>query len=175
MTHMTDKSDSGVSLTVVYQGWNDFQRDLLKAVVPLSPEQWALPLAPHHWPISRLVQHIVGDRVWWFSGWMGEGEPELAALARWDEEGQPVRSPSELVSALEATWGMIEHTLSRWTVADLGEVFEPPASLTEEERQIFGPCTRQDIIIHVFRHDIHHGGELALAMGGYHLPTIWAS
>jgi uncharacterized damage-inducible protein DinB len=51
-------------------------------------------------------------------------------------------------------------------------VFEPPA---EAERTIFGPSTRQEIIFHVLRHDIHHGGELAVGMGGYHLPTIWAS
>ena len=160
-------------LAVVYQGWDTYQRDLLKAVAPLTPEQWALPAAPHHWPIARIVQHIVADRVWWFHGWMGEGSPEVGALARWDEEGQPLRSPAELVAGLEATWGVIEAALARWTVADLGHVFDPPATLSEAEREAFGSCTRQWIIWHLLRHDIHHGGELAVGMGGYHLPTIW--
>lgn len=86
-----------------------------------------------------------------------------------------MHSTAELVAGLEATWGMIEKALARWTVADLGQVFDPPASLTDRERELFGPCTRQEIIWHVLRHDMHHGGELAVGMGGYGLPTIWGS
>lgn len=84
-----------------------------------------------------------------------------------------MHSAAELVAGLEATWGMIERTLARWTVADLGQAFDPPATLTESERQFWGPRTRQWIIWHVLRHDIHHGGELAVGMGRYRLPTIW--
>ncbi len=164
-------------LSVLYQGWDGYQRDLRKSVVPLSNEQLALPVAPTHWPIGMLVQHILNDRIWWFNVWMGEGGPEVAAFMRWEEEaaGQSLHSAAELVAGLEATWGMIERALARWTVADLGEVINPPATLTEAERKIFGPSTRQEIVFHVLRHDIHHGGELAVGMGGYGLPTIWGS
>ncbi|MGZ3667994.1 MAG: DinB family protein [Ktedonobacterales bacterium] len=172
---MTAMTEHALPLAVVYQGWDAYQRDLYKAVAPLSHEQWALPVAPHHWPIARIVQHIVADRVWWFYGWLGEGSPEVGALARWDEEGQPVRSPAELLAGLEATWGVIEGALARWTPADLGQVFDPPATLTEAERNAFGSCTLQWILWHMLRHDIHHGGELALGMGEYHLPTIWGA
>jgi uncharacterized damage-inducible protein DinB len=176
---MTDAMTTphAVSLTVVFQGWDGFQRNLLKAVAPLSPEQLALPVAPTHWPIGMLVQHILNDRIWWFHVWMAEGSPEVAAYMHWEEqkEGRSVHSPAELVAGLEASWNMITGTLARWTVADLAYVFEPPASLTEAERTLFGPNTRQEIIFHVLRHDIHHGGELALGMGGRQLPTIWAS
>ncbi len=68
---------------------------------------------------------------------------------------------------------MIERSLAKWTAADLDFLFPSPPELTEEERAIFGSRTRQWIIFHVLRHDIHHGGELALGMGGYDLPTIW--
>jgi uncharacterized damage-inducible protein DinB len=166
-------TESALPLAVVYQGWDTFQRDLLRAVKPLSAEQWALPVAATHWPIDRLVQHIVADRAWWFHLWMGEGGADAASIARWDEEEQPVRSAAELVTGLEATWSIIESALARWTVADLGQIFSPPPSLTEAERKAFGPSTRQEILFHVLRHDIHHGGELAVGMGGYHLPTIW--
>jgi uncharacterized damage-inducible protein DinB len=54
-------------------------------------------------------------------------------------------------------------------------VVNQPEALTERERKIFGPSTRQWIIMHVLRHDIHHGGELAVGMGSHHLPTIWGS
>ena len=94
---------------------------------------------------------------------------------RWEEEdeGRSVHSAAELVAGLEATWAVIERTLARWTVEDLGHVIDPPATLTERERAMFGPSTRQEIIFHVLRHDIHHGGELAVGMGAQHLPTIW--
>jgi uncharacterized damage-inducible protein DinB len=164
-----------IPLTGVYQGWDTFQRDLREAIAPLSTEQLALQVAPTHWPIGMLVQHIVNDRIWWFDLWMREGTPEVAAFMHWEEEqeGKSVHSAAELVAGLDATWGMIRGTLARWTIADLGYVFDPPASLTEAERQIFGPSTRQEIIFHVLRHDMHHGGELAVGMGGYDLPTIW--
>jgi uncharacterized damage-inducible protein DinB len=168
-------SEQAPTLAAVYQGWDRFQRDLVKAVAPLSPEQLALPVGPNHWPIGMLVQHILNDRLWWFHVWMGEGGPEAAAYMHWEEEeeGRSVHSAAELVAGLEATWGMIEAALTRWTIADLDYVVDQPASLTERERAIFGPSTRQWIIFHVLRHDIHHGGELAVGMGGQHLPTIW--
>jgi uncharacterized damage-inducible protein DinB len=170
-------TEHAVPLTSIYQGWDRYQRDLLKAVAPLSTEQLALPVAPTHWPIGMVVQHILNDRVWWFDLWMGEGGPEVASFMHWEEEqeGRALHTAAELVAGLEVTWGMIERTLARWTVADLGQVFDPPATLTDRERQLFGASTRQEIIWHVLRHDMHHGGELALGMGGYHLPTIWGS
>jgi uncharacterized damage-inducible protein DinB len=168
-------TERAISLATVYHGWDRYQRDLLNAIAPLSPEQLALPVAPSHWPIGMLVQHILNDRIWWFHLWMGEGSPEVAAFMHWEEEeeGRSVHLADELAAGLEATWGMIEGALARWTVADLAQVFEPPASLTEAERAIFGPSTRQEIIFHVLRHDIHHGGELAVGMGGHQFPTIW--
>lgn len=167
--------EQAVPLTSVYQGWDRFQRDLLKAVAPLSSEQLALPVAATHWPIGMLVQHILNDRIWWFTLWMGEGSPEVSAYMHWEEEeaGRSVHTTAELVAGLEATWDMIEKALARWTIADLAQVFDPPASLTDREREIFGANTRQEIIWHVLRHDMHHGGELAVGMGGHGLPTIW--
>lgn len=181
MTETTEVTDAGavtgqaLPLAAVYAGWDPFQRDLVKAVTPLTPEQLALPVAPTHWPIGMLVQHIINDRIWWFDLWMGEGNPEVASYMHWEEEeaGVSVHTTAELVAGLEATWGMIEKTLGRWTVADLAHVFAPPAELTEAERQVFGPSTRQWIIWHVLRHDMHHGGELAVGMGAHYLPTIW--
>lgn len=167
--------EQALPLAVVYQGWDRYQRDLLNAVAPLSAEQLALPVAPSHWPIGMLVQHILNDRIWWFNVWMGEGGPEVASWMHWEEEteGKSVHSAAELVAGLEATWGMIAATLARCTVADLGQVIEQPDSLTDAERRVFGPSTRQEILWHVLRHDIHHGGELAVGMGGHGLSTIW--
>jgi hypothetical protein len=97
-----------VPLAVVYNGWDGYQRELVNIVAPLTPEQLALPIAPHHWSLGAAIQHIVTDRSWWFHVWVGEGGPEMLALTNWDGEGQPVRTSAELVGGLEASWAIIE-------------------------------------------------------------------
>jgi uncharacterized damage-inducible protein DinB len=69
---------------------------------------------------------------------------------------------------------MIQDALDRWTAADLDEVFVPPAALNEEEPE-HPPQTRRWMLWHVLEHEIHHGGELSLALGGYDLPGIYGS
>jgi uncharacterized damage-inducible protein DinB len=125
-----------------------------------------------------VAQHMVANRVWWFQVWMGEGSPDLAPIAHWDpadDVEQPPLSAAELVAGLESTWRMIADALARWTPADLERVFSPPAALKEEEREFFPPRALMWILWHVLEHEIHHGGELSLALGGYGLPGIYGS
>ncbi|MBV9230837.1 MAG: DinB family protein [Chloroflexi bacterium] len=165
-------------LITFYRGWETYQQSLVETIAPLSPEQLTLPAASHEWTIGKLAQHIVGNRVWWFQVWMGEGSPDLAPIAHWDPqdvEAVSLRSPAELVAGLESTWQMIRDALSRWTADDLGHIFQPPAALREDERENFPPFSRQWIVWHVLEHEIHHGGELSLALGAYGLPGIYGS
>lgn len=170
---MTEQS---LPLTTFYTGWGVYQQSLVKVIAPLSPAQLASPAAAHHWSIGTIVQHIVANRVWWFHGWMGEGSVDLLALAHWDpryDAEQPPREAAELVAGLEVTGQMIAGALARWTAADLGYRFPPPAFLSEEEQRMIGERTRQWMIWHVLEHEIHHGGELSLALGSYGLPGIY--
>lgn len=164
------------SLLTFYAGWGKFQNMLVKMIAPLSPEQLALPGGAHHWSIWQLVQHIAGNRVWWYQVWMGEGNPALAPIAHWDPqdtvEVAPLTAP-ELVAGLESSWQMIADALGCWTAADLPHVFLPPAIMSEEERGMFGNLSRQWIIWHVLEHEILHAGELSLALGSYGLPGIY--
>jgi len=165
-------------LITFYKGWETYQHMLVETIAPLSPEQLALPASSHHWSIGMLAQHIVANRVWWFQVWMGEGSPDLAPIAHWDPADkveQPPLESAELVAGLETTWHMIADALARWTPADLGQTFPSPPSLSEEEKRIFGERTRQWIIWHVLEHEIHHGGELSLALGNYELPGIYGN
>lgn len=161
------------SLITFYQGWETYQQSLVETIAPLSSEHLAFPVAPHHWSIGRVAQHMLSARVWWFQVWMGEGSPDLAPIVHWDEDEQPARSAAELVAALESTWHIISEALARWTPADLGQVFPSPPGLSEAERSIFPERTRQWIIWHVFEHEIHHGGELSLALGGHGLQGVY--
>ncbi len=115
---------------------------------------------------------MIGSRVFWFQRWLGEGDP---GLVHWDEDQQSMRATAELVAGLEDSWHLIADALARWTPADLGQIFPTPAFLSEAERQFFPPRTRQWIIWHVLEHEIHHGGELSLALGGIGLQGVYGN
>jgi uncharacterized damage-inducible protein DinB len=163
------------TLITFYKGWETYQQSLVETIVPLSREHLAFPAASHQWTIGMLAQHIVANRVWWFQVWMGEGSPDLAPIAHWDPDDEvepPALEAAALVIGLASTWRMIADSLAVWTPADLGQMFQPPAALREDERDNFSPVSRQWIIWHVLEHEIHHGGELSLALGGYGLKGI---
>src|SRR5437764_5722971 len=153
------------TLTPFYKGADEYQGLLVQALAPLSPEQLALRAAPSLRPAWLLAAHIIGTRVGWFQGVMGEGEPALAAFDPWDEDGAPPRTATELVDGLEATWQMIRGCLDRWTPAMLDDPF------TRERPHGTVTRTRQWILWHVIEHDLHHGGELCLTLGMHGLPV----
>ena len=163
------------SLLTCYKGWEAYQRGLIEMIAPLSPEQLAFS-ASREWTVGMIAQHMIGNRVWWFQVWMGEGSPDLAPIAHWDPQDIETRftlSAPELIAGLESTWQMIAAALACWTPADLGQIFQPPASLREEERANTPPFSRQWIIWHVFEHEIHHGGEISLVLGNHQLDGVY--
>ncbi|GCE08529.1 DinB family protein [Dictyobacter aurantiacus] len=169
-------TEQALPLITFYNGWKSYQRGLIEMIAPLTVEQLAAPAPGHQWTIGQIAQHMVGNRVWWFQVWMGEGNLDLAPIAHWDPSDKvevAPRNAAELVAGLESTWNMIADALGRWTAADLEQVFQPPSALGEEERANWPSFSRQWIIWHTFEHEIHHGGELSLALGSYGLPGIY--
>ena len=67
-----------------YQGWDVYQGHLVKAIGPLTAEQLELRIAPSLRSIGLLAKHIVRTRAGWLSGLMGEGGPDVAAIAQWN-------------------------------------------------------------------------------------------
>ena len=172
---MTEKN---IPLMTFYKGWASYQRSLVEMITPLSSEQLALPVGSHKWSVGMVIQHILGNRVWWFQLWMGEGNPELSSIMHWDpadDTSHPVINTPELLTGLDSTWDMINDALMRWTADDLPFVFSPPAVLSEAEQLAFGDTTREWIIWHVLEHEIHHGGELSLALGIHGLLGIYGN
>lgn len=154
------------SLASFYRGWEEYQRLLIDALAPLAAEQLALHASPGQRPIWLLVAHIIGTRVGWFQRLgVGQGDPVLAELDRWDLDDAPPRTAQELIDGLETTWRMIDSSLSAWTPAMLDDPFTYDRS--------DGPVTRtrQWIIWHVIEHDIHHGGEVSLTLGNHGLAA----
>lgn len=154
-----------IKLLSFYKGWDVHQGLLINALAPLTSEQLALRVAPHLRSVGENVAHIISGRVSNFL-FMGEAGAEIAPLERWDLEGAPPRSAAELIGGLETTWQMIQSALMRWTPADLDAVFKDV-----QDGQV-NRFTRQSIIWSTIKHDLHHGGEVSLTLGKYHLEAL---
>lgn len=55
------------TLDVIYENWRVYNEKLRNVIAPLTDEQLNLQPAPHMWPVSQLVQHIISVRAGWFS------------------------------------------------------------------------------------------------------------
>lgn len=169
-------TEQGTPLAIFYKpGWENYQHALAQTIAPLSSEQLALSVGPDQRPIGELLEHMIGARYNWFHLWMGEGDPKRD----WDEDNnEPITyNAASLVSLFETSWHVISSALDRWTSADLEQIFPAPASHQEWlQRQGLAeepPHTRQWIVWHVMEHEIHHGGELSLALGTHGLGEFY--
>ena len=158
------------SLTAYYSGWENYQRLLTGAIAPLTSEQLDLRAAPNLWSVRMLASHVAAVRAWWFHSCMGEGGPELDALADFDEgEESERRTAPEIVAALEATWSLVDSCLHRWTEADLDAKFQRPRPNAAGEQPW---RDRRYLVWHVLEHDLHHGGEVSFSLGMHGIPAI---
>jgi uncharacterized damage-inducible protein DinB len=169
-------TQENVSLSTVYSGWDGYQRSLVAAIAPLTPEQLAYRPAPDRRSVGEIAAHIAFGRIDWFQRMGAPRSAELvaeaAAAAVWQPWGQVSDavsdSPVEIVRWLESSWQMIETCLNLWTVADLGVSYLQP----------YGGKTyavsRQWTLWRIMAHDIHHGGQLTilLAAQGIELPEL---
>ena len=126
-----------LTLAPFYRGWEEYQWLLIGALAPLTAEQLAIHASPGQRPIWLIATHIIGTRIGWFQGWMGEGDPSLAELDLWDADDAPPRSAAEIIHGLETTWAMIQGCLDRWTPDMLDDEFtrERPRGLVTRTRQ----------------------------------------
>jgi uncharacterized damage-inducible protein DinB len=169
-------TQENVSLSTVFSGWDGYQRSLVAAIAPLTPEQLAYRPAPDRRSVGEIAAHIAFGRIDWFHRMGTPGSAELVAEAAsagvWQPWGQVSAavsdSPTEIVRWLEASWQMIETCLNLWSVADLGVSYLQP----------YGGKTyavsRQWTLWRIMAHDIHHGGQLTilLAAQGIELPDL---
>jgi uncharacterized damage-inducible protein DinB len=160
-------------------GWEHYQHALIQTIAPLSSEQLALSLGPQQRSIGELLDHLIGARYNWFHLWMKEGDP----TRDWNDDEAtsepPLYQAASLVALFEKSWHVISCALDRWTCADLEQLFFPPAShqawLRAQGLEEAPAHTRQWIVWHVLEHEIHHGGELSLALGTHGLESFYTS
>jgi uncharacterized damage-inducible protein DinB len=155
------------TLSVLYQGWHNYQELLIKALAPLSSAQLTLRAAPNLRSIGSTVLHIIGARARWFHDLMEVGDDDFAGLAKWDRGNAPTRDAAELVYGLETTWRVMQQALANWTPEDMQYSYTgEPGDSGEPET-----FTRQWVIWHLIEHDLHHGGEVSLMLGMHGLAA----
>jgi len=160
-------------------GWETYQQGLVQIIASLSSEQLALSLGPEQRSIGELLEHMIGARFNWFHLWMGEGDINVDWNDDEDNDESIAYKAASLVAMFEKSWHVIASALDRWTSADLEQLFLPPAShqawLRNQGLEEAPPHTRQWIVWHVMEHEIHHGGELSLALGTYGVNSFYTS
>ena len=178
------------SLMSIFEGWDGHQLALVRAIIPLTPEQLTWRPAPHLRSVGELISHIALARLYWFynmgapasaelarqiAPWEGEkaNTENLTEFRRWfdaiaQQEEAIVESPAELLRWLEASWQVIEATLTTWTVADL-----TPTYRHLYQGKMYA-VSRQWVIWRIMSHDLHHGGELSILLGlqGIEVPDL---
>jgi len=175
-------ADDTFTLTTFYTSWKAYQDHLTEALAPLSAEQLALRAALGLRSVGENALHIVGCRMYWFTGFLGEhGGEELKAYARWNEValgapyasgdelalalGAPIPSGAELAQALDHTWRFMADCLTRWSPDDMRE------AIPDDEG---GEASRAWVVWHVLEHDLHHGGEVSLMLGMHGIDAEFA-
>ena len=164
---MTDEPADRSVLNALYAGWQEYQRLLIAALAPLSPEQVALRAGTDLRSIEEIARHMVGARARWMQGRLGEGGDDVAALTHWDWDPQdgPVPTADALIAGLHTTWRCIEDSVGRWTAADMARTF------TRVRDGETSTVSRQWVIWHLIEHDLHHGGEISLTLGMHGLAA----
>ena len=178
------------SLMSIFEGWDSHQLALVRAITPLTTEQLAWRPAPHLRSVGEIISHIALGRLYWFHNmgapgsaalarqiapWEGEkaNTEDLSDIRRWidvidQQEVAIVDNPTELLRWMEASWQVIETTLTTWTVADLAQTYR---HLYQGKMYA---VSRQWVIWRIMSHDLHHGGELAILLGlqGIGIPDL---
>ena len=156
------------SVAPFYEGWRLANRELMRALGPLTREQLALPIR-EAWPMWASASHVAAARIYWLCHVFGEPGADATPFADpdqgWEDDLAHPRSADELVGALASTWRIVEHALETWT----------PESLTHTARRARGDevriHTRQSVVWRLITHDAFHTGEISLTLGEHGLGT----
>jgi len=163
-----------MSIRPFYDRWPQYNRRLVEVVRDLTEEQLGLRAAEDQWPIWAILGHLAAVRVYWLCNILGEPGADRTPFPDFDADGweddlSHPRTATELVEALESTFGLIDDLLDRWTPEMLGVEFE---RRFRDERQVH---TRTSVLQRLLTHDAYHDGEVAQTLGvhGIEPPYIW--
>lgn len=154
-----------------YEGWRFANERLVERIGSLSPEQLELRPSPDLWPIWATTAHLAGARVFWLCAIFKEPGAERTPFTDpagegWEDDLAHPRQASELVFALESSWGVVQECLERWT---------PEMLQDEMRRERDGKIqihTRQSVLVRLLTHDAEHCGEISTTLGMHGLQEV---
>ncbi|MGE0598035.1 MAG: DinB family protein [Dehalococcoidia bacterium] len=164
------------SLRTSYNLWPVYNRQLIEAIRPLSPNEVRLAPGPERWPLWAVAGHLACQRVFWLADFAGvpgkESTPFLDAASNCpgDDDLENVLEADRLVRALETTFVLIERCLDSWTIESLSEEIVRNWPNGETWRR-----ERGNVIQRVFAHDLSHIAEMneTLAAAGRPAVNLW--
>jgi uncharacterized damage-inducible protein DinB len=160
-----------VSIRIFYDQWPQYNRRLTEVVADMTPAQLDVRPSPGGWPVWATVAHTAGGRVYWLCAVVGEpgagdtpfGDPDGLG---WEDDLETPRGATELVTALDTTWEIVEGCLDRWDPELMGE------TVVRNYGDVQQVHTRGSILQRLFSHDAYHCGELSQTLGIHGLPQI---
>ncbi len=162
-------SESSISLSQVFEGWEGYNTSLVHAIQPLTDQQLSWQPSVKHRSVGELAGHIAFGRIGWFSRMPAPGSLELMKKTEEIGDESAIAGNKEAILRwLGDSWQMIANTLNQWTVTDLWRNY----------RQEFSGkvylISYQWTIWRILTHDMHHGGELSLMLGmqGLSVPEL---
>jgi uncharacterized damage-inducible protein DinB len=166
--------ENAIPLIDVFRGWDGYNRSLVNAIAPRTPEELRFRTAPGLRSVGEIAAHIALGRVDWLRRIDAPSSDELAeTIEAWrkadpDAEAKMAQNAAQIVEWLDVTWSMVERMLVEWTVADLARTYRHTYWGKVYE------ISYQWTIWRVMAHDIHHGGQLCemLYMQGISLPDL---
>lgn len=165
-------AEDNFTVTTFYTSWKAYQDHLRDALAALTAEQLAMRVAPGLRSIGENAVHIIGCRTYWFTEFLGEdGGEEMKEYASWNEAAvsgltvTPAPTAAALAQGLDRTWQFMADCLARWSPADMCQTFPDEEDGTPVE------LSRAWVVWHVLEHDLHHGGEVSLALGAHSIPV----
>ena len=131
----------------------------------------AIRSAPDRMPIWAVVGHMAGMRVYWLCTIFGEPGAETTPIpdpmnGGWEDDEDHPRNATELVTAMETTWQVVDGCLDRWTPDMLETLFVREMATGTQHH------SRRQILIRMLTHDAYHAGELSQTLGIHGLPQI---
>ena len=159
------------NLVPFYDGWGLANDRLSEMIVSLTPAQLELKPAASLWPIWATTAHVAGMRVYWLCTILKEPGAERTPFGDptgegWEDDLTHPRDASELTSALESTWQVVQRCLDRWTPDMLAEEFR------RERDGSIQIHSRQSVLMRLITHDGYHCGEISQTLGIHGLKEL---
>ncbi len=135
----------------IFSHWGQVRDDLITTIDVFHEEELTFAPFEGSWPVGQIMLHIADCEDNWLYGVVGH---ELEPWIFYELDDYPTKEAIKgvLARAHERTIRLLE----RLVEADLDEKYKTPDGRVYRLRWI---------IWHVLEHEIHHRGELSLALG----------